>query len=378
MLNSTLSPIATLPPSALSGSLDAISSKSDLHRLILCAALSPKASEIRYHAALSKDIEATVGVLRALGAEISVEAADNGRSGKITALRPVDPESVRRKVTLDCGESGSTARFILPLAALYGKDVTITGSGKLPERPFEDLCVCLEAMGARFSSHKLPIRVEQTMKPHGFFEIRGDVSSQYITGLLFILPLCKAAGIRLTTPLASAGYVELTGDALRCYGVAVEWKDNELRTTGSYTAPSGITDAQGDWSNAAFWLAAAKDTHKITLNGLRLSSQPDRRVLELLSEMGMKIETHGDSVCASAPGYDAEIRTTGGTIWGYWSTGNSARPMKPTITMMMDSTVEKTGLSIKKSAFIGYCCFSASSSRRGATGSTFMPCWSLW
>ena len=118
MLNSTLSPIATLPPSALSGSLDAISSKSDLHRLILCAALSPKASEIRYHAALSKDIEATVGVLRALGAEISVEAADNGRSGKITALRPVDPESVRRKVTLDCGESGSTARFILPLAAL--------------------------------------------------------------------------------------------------------------------------------------------------------------------------------------------------------------------------------------------------------------------
>lgn len=301
MLNSTLSPIVTLPPSSLSGSLDAISSKSDLHRLILCAALSPKASEIRYHAALSKDIEATVGVLRALGAEISVEAADNGRSGKITALRPVDPESVRRKVTLDCGESGSTARFILPLAALYGKDVTITGSGKLPERPFEDLCVCLEAMGARFSSHKLPIRVEQTMKPHGFFEIRGDVSSQYITGLLFILPLCKAAGIRLTTPLASAGYVELTGDALRCYGVAVEWKDNELRTTGSYTAPSGITDAQGDWSNAAFWLAAAKDTHKITLNGLSLSSQPDRRVLELLSEMGMKIETHEDSACASAP-----------------------------------------------------------------------------
>lgn len=124
MLNSTLSPIATLPPSALSGSLDAISSKSDLHRLILCAALSPKASEIRYHAALSKDIEATVGVLRALGAEISVEAADNGRSGKITALRPVDPESVRRKVTLDCGESGSTASFTI------SQSVSDTPSGR--------------------------------------------------------------------------------------------------------------------------------------------------------------------------------------------------------------------------------------------------------
>ena len=92
----------------------------------------------------------------------------------------------------------------------------------------------------------------------------------------------------------------------------------------------------------------------------------------------MGVATACVTVCASAPGYDAEIRTTGGTIWGYWSTGSSARPMKPTITMMMDSTVEKTGLSIKKSAFIGYCCFSASSSRRGATGSTFMPCWSLW
>ena len=139
------------------------------------------------------------------------------------------------------------------------------------------------------------------MKPHGYFEICGNVSSQYITGLLFILPLCKADGIRLTTPLASAGYVELTADALRCYGVAVEWKENELRTTGSYISPFEIIDAQGDWSNAAFWLVAANGNHKITLQGLGLSSQPDRAVLTLLSKMGMHIETHGDTVSAYAP-----------------------------------------------------------------------------
>ena len=293
--------IVTLPPVVLDGSLDAISSKSDLHRLILCAALSPKPTRIRYHATLSADIRATIEVLCALGAEICEEPVDSSGVGMITVKRPLDAETAGRAATLDCGESGSTARFILPLAALYGKDVTITGSGKLPERPFEDLCVTLERMGARFSSHALPIRVEQTMKPHGYFEICGNVSSQYITGLLFILPLCKADGIRLTTPLASAGYVELTADALRCYGVAVEWKENELRTTGSYTSPIEIIDAQGDWSNAAFWLAAANGNHKITLRGLSLSSQPDRAVVSLLSKMGMHIETHGDTVSAYAP-----------------------------------------------------------------------------
>ncbi len=294
--------IITLPPVDLCGTLDAISSKSDLHRLVICASLSQKPSQIRYHAALSKDIEATVSVLRALGAQVSVEPSTDGYSGRIDVMRPIDPETVRRGTVLDCGESGSTARFILPLAALYGKDVTLTGSGKLPERPFEDLCTALEAMGARFSSHKLPIRVEQTLKPHGSFEIRGNVSSQYITGLLFILPLCKATGIHLTTPLESAGYVELTTDTLRCYGVAVEWVDNHLRTTGSYVSPSDIIDAQGDWSNAAFWLAAANGGNKITLNGLNLSSQPDRLVLKLLSEMGMEIKTQGSSVYAFAPG----------------------------------------------------------------------------
>ena len=293
--------IVTLPPVALEGTLDAISSKSDLHRLILCAALSPKPTRIRYHAALSADIRATIEVLRALGAEIFEEPSGSSDAGMITVTRPLDAETAGRATVLDCNESGSTARFILPLAALYGKDVTITGSGKLPERPFEDLCVTLEQMGARFSSHSLPIRVEQTMKPHGYFEICGNVSSQYITGLLFILPLCKGAGIRLTTPLASAGYVELTADALRCYGVAVEWKEDYLRVTGSYRSPLAVIDAQGDWSNAAFWLAAANGNHKITLHGLGLSSQPDRAVLTLLSKMGMHIETHGDTVSAYAP-----------------------------------------------------------------------------
>ena len=114
-----LSKIVTLPPVVLDGSLDAISSKSDLHRLIFCAALSPKPTRIRYHATLSADIRATIEVLCALGAEICEEPVDSSGVGMITVKRPLDAETAGRAATLDCGESGSTARFILPIACLF-------------------------------------------------------------------------------------------------------------------------------------------------------------------------------------------------------------------------------------------------------------------
>ncbi len=280
----------------LNGKIRAISSKSDLHRLIFCACLADAPCTIRYSAELSKDMQATIGCFRALGAHIAVNADE------IILQKPLDLQSIPEKAELDCGESGSTARFLLPLAALFCKNATLTGKGKLPARPFEDLCVALEAMGARFSSHHLPITVEQTASPRGDFSICGNVSSQYITGLLFILPFCTECGIHITTPLESAGYISLTADAMARFGVKVKSTPDGFRTEGRYHTPNGVIDAQGDFSNAAFWLCAAKGENSITVTGLDLSSsQPDRRVAEILTDMGMQVECKDDSVCVSAP-----------------------------------------------------------------------------
>lgn len=284
-----------LSPHALSGSLEAISSKSDIHRLLICASLADTPSRIRFHAALSVDMCATMEVLRAMGAEFGIET--NSDSGLITVRRPIrrnTPEG-----SLDCQESGSTARFLLPLASFLATGSVMTGHGRLPERPFDEQCRALEAMGAVFSSHTLPIRFEKAPLPQGDFMLRGDISSQYITGLLFLLPLCGASGIRLTTQLESAGYVRLTADAMRRFGVVVEQEKDRLWTTGTYHAPDTVIDAQGDWSNAAFWLAAATPGHPITLRGLDMhSSQPDRAIVSLLREMGMNIEESENGLTA--------------------------------------------------------------------------------
>ena len=282
---------------ALSGSLRAISSKSDLHRLIICAALADAPTSIRYSSALSKDITATIGCLQALGAEITSDAEC------IRVTRPIDRVNTPGNAVLFCNESGSTARFLLPLAALIAKPgTTLTGAGKLPERPFEDLCAALEQAGARFSSHKLPITVLRNAEPRDYFEISGNVSSQYLTGLLFLLPLCGAKGVRLTTTLESAGYVALTADAMKRFGVNVRRDGNIFTAQGAYHAADSVLDAQGDWSNAAFWLCAPRDDCRITVTGMDLtSSQPDRRVCEILTQMGMTLTYGADSVTAAAP-----------------------------------------------------------------------------
>ncbi len=279
----------------VSGTITAISSKSHLHRLIICACLANNGCKIEYEAKLSKDIIATISCLEALGAVIKLG------DGIIEVVKPIDKNNIPENPILDCNESGSTARFMLPIVSVLSNGATLTGKGKLPERPFEQLCEALEKMGAKFSSHRLPITVEEIAKPEGFYEISGNVSSQYITGLLFTLPLCKADGIKLTTELESGGYVNLTADAMKCFGVDVSFDKDAYTASGTYRFPVSDINAQGDWSNAAFWLCGAKDK-QLTVNGLELtSSQPDRRVCEILSEMGMTVLYGKDSVSVSAP-----------------------------------------------------------------------------
>lgn len=271
------------PKTVLSGTLDIISSKSDIHRCIICAALSDKPTKIKF-TGLSKDIITTVECVKMFGAR--AEFLD----GSITVI-PCDRERIMQGLTLDCSESGSTARFLLPIAAAICKNVTLTGSGRLPERPFSPLCESLEKHGAAFSSDKLPITVSANVKRGGIFEIPGNVSSQYISGLLLMLPLFREGGeVRITTPLESAGYVDMTVDTMTKFGIKIEKGDNcyKVLPDQSYKSPDFI-QAQGDWSSAAFWLCADALGANVVLAGLDEGcSQGDRKVIEILERFGAK------------------------------------------------------------------------------------------
>ena len=280
----------------LQGKLTAISSKSHVHRLIVCGCLSDKGCKIKYESSLSNDIMATISCFTSLGAVI------NANDGIIDIVKPIDKKNIPSNPVLDCNESGSTARFILPIISVLCKGATLTGKGRLPDRPFDELCISLEEHGAKFSSHRLPITVQETAKPENYYNISGNISSQYLSGLLFTLPICKATGIRLSTELQSAGYVKLTENAMSVFGVKTTLNQNTYTQEGTYHTPGNeLLYAEGDWSNAAFWLCGASDT-PITLNGLNHdSAQPDRQVLELLTEMGANITTLDNSVTISIP-----------------------------------------------------------------------------
>lgn len=278
----------------VSGTITAISSKSHLHRLIICACLANNGCKIEYEAELSKDIIATISCLETLGAVIKLG------DGIIEIVKPIDKNNIPKNPILDCNESGSTARFMLPIVSVLCKSATLTGKGKLPERPFEQLCEALESMGAKFSSHKLPITIEEIANPQGFYEISGNVSSQYISGLLFTLPLCNADGIKLTTELESGGYVNMTKDVMNLFGVKVKIENGIYTADGTYQMTAGeLLYTEGDWSNAAFWFCSAKDK-PVTVKGLYLGTeQPDWEIKTILRQMGANIEDFADDITVS-------------------------------------------------------------------------------
>lgn len=265
-------------PSVLSGRVDAIASKSDVHRLLFCAAQADAPVTIRMNAPalLPDDLLATVEVLRQLGAFVVVS------DGTITVTPGTE---VPAAPAFDCRESGSTLRFLLPLAAAKCTNPSFTGQGRLPDRPVGELLEALAANGIRASGDRLPFSFEGNLHS-GIFELPGDVSSQYITGLLLALPgLPGDSEIRLTTPLQSAGYVDITLHALRRFGVRVDATSRGYHIPGGQTFRSpGTLIADGDWSNAAgFFVAGAIGKQPLTVCGLSPDSpQGDRQIVPLL------------------------------------------------------------------------------------------------
>lgn len=228
-------------------------------------------------AALSEDLAATLRCLKALSSE---------------------------QPRCDCGESGSTARFLLPVAAALGKNAAFTGAGRLPLRPMDELVDAMSAHGVNFSSRRLPLELSGQLKP-GCCELSGALSSQYLTGLLFALPLLKSASsIRLTAPLVSSGYVALTLEVLRQFGIRIEKNRDEFVVPApqDYRLPETPLSPEGDWSNAAFLLTAgALAGDGITVIGLNPdSAQGDKAVTSWLQVMGAEVHPNANG-CTIRP-----------------------------------------------------------------------------
>ena len=275
--------------SALGGAVRAIPSKSQAHRMLICSALAEGESEI-YCPAINEDIAATASCLEALGARLRRE------NGSYTVL-PVG--SGEGAAVLDCGESGSTLRFLLPVACALGREVSFTGRGRLPQRPMAELCAALRAGGAEISADNLPISVSGKLRP-GVYRLPSKVSSQYISGLLFALPLTGGESvIELDGQPESEPYIDMTIAALKLFGVEAIKNGNSYIIPGGqkYRSP-GRAEVEGDWSNAAFWLCAGAIGKKpVSLSGMNMSSgQGDRAIVELLQRMGAKLEISGDTL----------------------------------------------------------------------------------
>jgi len=268
-------------PSSLHGSVPAPPSKSAAHRALICAALADSPTDLRMDT-FSEDIQATCACLSALGAEI--QASDKG----LRILPVGEPDA---SPVLDCGESGSTLRFLLPVAAALCPEAAFSGHGRLPSRPLSPLIDEMQAHGCRFSQPVLPFSVYGPLLP-GTFTLPGNISSQYLSGLLFAFPLLKEGGrIALSSKLESAAYVEMTLQMLRVFGVEATASETGFAVSGGgrYHSPGSIT-IEGDWSNAAFFLTAALFGHPVSVMGLSPDSlQGDRAIASLLKMLQTNI-----------------------------------------------------------------------------------------
>ena len=280
---------AILSPSAPHGTLRAIASKSAAHRLLIVAAFADAPTRIRCEQ-INEDIAATADCLSALGATITREAPYY----TVTPIQSVPTEAI-----LPCRESGSTLRFMLPIAAALGVRTQFMLAGRLPNRPLSPLREVLEENGIILSATgSNPLCMEGRLTGD-HFAIAGNVSSQFISGLLFALALCKNGGrLDVIGRLESAPYVDMTCDALRRFGAEIEQTaDGYTVHAPAHKALQNEVSVEGDWSNAAFPLSAAAIGGEITITGLDLAShQGDREILSLLSRFGAEVTTRENTV----------------------------------------------------------------------------------
>lgn len=261
----------TITPKKLSGEIIAIPSKSQAHRLLICAAFADGKTTLRCPDT-NRDIEATAECLRALGAEIL-------RTEEGYTVSPV--RCIPSSAVLPCRDSGSTLRFLLPVAGALGVDTVFQMEGRLPQRPLSPMWEEMERMGCRLSRPtETTIRCQGKLRP-GEYTISGGVSSQFITGLLLACALIPGESrIEITGKLESAPYVTMTLRAMEIFGLPC--RDFTVNGGKPFRSPGELT-VEGDWSNGAFFLAAKALGSSVEVENLSPDSpQGDRAAAELL------------------------------------------------------------------------------------------------
>lgn len=254
--------------SILKGEISAIPSKSFAHRIAICNFLAGNKPDGGCVGFSSKDIEATEKCLA---------------------------DIISGKRVLDCGESGSTLRFLLPLCGALGGDYEFIGHGKLMERPNEELFFVMNEHGVK-TEKKSTIKISGKLEG-GKYKIRGDISSQYISGLLLALPtLSNDSDIELTTPLSSAPYVQITLKVLKSFGIVVEQIKNGYKIKGGQKYLGNLSP-EGDWSNSAFFLVAGAVNGDITVTGLSADSvQGDKVIVDILKKASADVTVKSDYI----------------------------------------------------------------------------------
>ena len=280
----------TLKPQMLKGTVCVPPSKSAVHRLLLASFLSGRKCKIK-NVELSKDISAMLDGLSCLGAEYTY----GKRSKTVTLKRTKAP---CENAEIDCIESATVLRFLMPISLLFSKSSVLKGEGRLLSRPLLPYKRALEENGACIKRTGNAIEVSGSLKS-GRYEICGNVSSQFISGLLFALPLLDGdSEIIVTSETESTGYIDMTLSVLKKFGIEIEnrnYLSYFIKGGQSYKAID--TEAEGDWSQAAFFLGLDSLGCDIRCTGLDINSvQGDRAILDIIKSIGAKVIVDTDGI----------------------------------------------------------------------------------
>lgn len=284
----------SITPHDLFGTVEAIPSKSCAHRALICASFANGTTNITCPY-ISDDILVTVECLKALGTTIA-------RTKQGFRVVPAKGQNRPQSVQLNCKESGTTLRFLLPLLGALHVNATITAEGRLFSRPLEPLISELSAHGMSFSWQEKKFLEVSGQLNGGSFKLPGDISSQFISGLLLSLPLLnQSSTIQITGPILSKNYVAITEKVMRDFGVAAPFdQESAIYTIESqhYDSPS-VYSIEGDWSNAAPWLVSGAIGQGVEVTGLSMQSvQGDRAILAALSLVGARVSRHQQSAAS--------------------------------------------------------------------------------
>lgn len=302
-----------ISPAELRGQITLPPSKSMAHRAIIAACLSQGQSIIN-NVQMSDDIIATIAGMESFGAEITKEETDSNYRLTIQGIEVQGPKEDR---LIDANESGSTLRFLIPISSLFEGASNFVGRGQLGVRPLDIYQNIYEEQGLRYDASPPPVldlTVEGRLQADSY-EMPGDVSSQFITGLLYTLPLLEGdSSIQITSPLESVGYLDLTLAMLDKFGIQVDWNREEqlLQVPGNQSFQAQNYTVEGDYSQSAFFLGAAALGNPVKSYGLNLDSkQGDKAVLDISDQLGAPVKQVDDYLTVENPQLKG-----GGTIDG--------------------------------------------------------------